>query len=275
MTKDKDAAVRGQDFEKAGQLRDREMELKAKISAVVRGATGGCASCGDLRIGSRASVLGMPSSQTLLIVAACVQPLQRHLFQAASFAACLDMQAGLLRYQRCMHACTNAAAAAAPPPAGCWRQGGQQGGGRGHRRRRPRGAGAGHREHRGAVDRHPHREGVLRRDGAPDQDGGGAARARDWAGGGGQRHCARRAPRARGPEEPQPPHRVLHLRRPHRCVPACCGTPALRQRVAASTAPPGCTVPNAWHTLQATIMHRRRWPGARNDAQNACGTPGA
>jgi ATP-dependent Clp protease ATP-binding subunit ClpC len=31
VTKDKDAAVRGQDFEKAGQLRDREMELKAKI----------------------------------------------------------------------------------------------------------------------------------------------------------------------------------------------------------------------------------------------------
>lgn len=38
VTKDKDAAVRGQDFEKAGQLRDREMELKAKISAVVAGA---------------------------------------------------------------------------------------------------------------------------------------------------------------------------------------------------------------------------------------------
>lgn len=31
VTKDKDAAVRAQDFEKAGQLRDREMELKAKI----------------------------------------------------------------------------------------------------------------------------------------------------------------------------------------------------------------------------------------------------
>ena len=38
VTKDKDAAVRGQDFEKAGQLRDREMELKAKISAVIAGA---------------------------------------------------------------------------------------------------------------------------------------------------------------------------------------------------------------------------------------------
>jgi ATP-dependent Clp protease ATP-binding subunit ClpC len=36
VTKDKDAAVRGQDFEKAGQLRDREMELKAKIQ--VRGS---------------------------------------------------------------------------------------------------------------------------------------------------------------------------------------------------------------------------------------------
>ena len=38
VTKDKDAAVRGQDFEKAGTLRDREMELKAKISAVIAGA---------------------------------------------------------------------------------------------------------------------------------------------------------------------------------------------------------------------------------------------
>merc|ERR1711970_805792 len=34
LLKEKDAAVRGQDFEKAGQLRDREMELKAQISAI-------------------------------------------------------------------------------------------------------------------------------------------------------------------------------------------------------------------------------------------------
>ena len=38
VTKDKDAAVRGQDFEKAGQLRDREMELKAKIQVRRGGA---------------------------------------------------------------------------------------------------------------------------------------------------------------------------------------------------------------------------------------------
>ena len=38
VIKDKDASVRGQDFEKAGQLRDREMELKAKIQAVIAGA---------------------------------------------------------------------------------------------------------------------------------------------------------------------------------------------------------------------------------------------
>ena len=38
VIKDKDASVRGQDFEKAGQLRDREMELKAKIQAVLAGA---------------------------------------------------------------------------------------------------------------------------------------------------------------------------------------------------------------------------------------------
>ncbi|KXZ48535.1 hypothetical protein GPECTOR_27g706 [Gonium pectorale] len=38
VTKDKDGAVRSQDFEKAGQLRDREMELKAKIQAIIAGA---------------------------------------------------------------------------------------------------------------------------------------------------------------------------------------------------------------------------------------------
>uniref|UniRef100_A0A1D1XR49 ATP-dependent Clp protease ATP-binding subunit clpA CD4A, chloroplastic n=1 Tax=Anthurium amnicola TaxID=1678845 RepID=A0A1D1XR49_9ARAE len=35
ITKEKNEAVRGQDFEKAGELRDREMELKAQISALV------------------------------------------------------------------------------------------------------------------------------------------------------------------------------------------------------------------------------------------------
>eukprot|EP00850_Spirogloea_muscicola_P013550 SM000092S24518 [mRNA] locus=s92:411058:422286:+ [translate_table: standard] len=34
ITKEKNEAVRGQDFEKAGELRDREMELKAQISAI-------------------------------------------------------------------------------------------------------------------------------------------------------------------------------------------------------------------------------------------------
>jgi len=34
LLKEKDAAVRGQDFEKAGSLRDREMELKAQIAAI-------------------------------------------------------------------------------------------------------------------------------------------------------------------------------------------------------------------------------------------------
>jgi hypothetical protein len=38
VTKDKDASVRGQDFEKAGSLRDREMELKAKIQAIIAGS---------------------------------------------------------------------------------------------------------------------------------------------------------------------------------------------------------------------------------------------
>lgn len=38
VSKEKDASVRGQDFEKAGTLRDREMELKAKIQAIIAGA---------------------------------------------------------------------------------------------------------------------------------------------------------------------------------------------------------------------------------------------
>lgn len=38
VTKDKDASVRGQDFEKAGTLRDREVELKAKIQAIIAGS---------------------------------------------------------------------------------------------------------------------------------------------------------------------------------------------------------------------------------------------
>merc|ERR1719398_449053 len=36
LLKEKDAAVRGQDFEKAGSLRDREMELKAQIEAITQ-----------------------------------------------------------------------------------------------------------------------------------------------------------------------------------------------------------------------------------------------
>lgn len=38
LLKEKEGAVRGQDFEKAGQLRDKEMELKAQITAITSGA---------------------------------------------------------------------------------------------------------------------------------------------------------------------------------------------------------------------------------------------
>jgi len=41
LLKEKDGAVRGQDFEKAGQLRDREMELKAQITAITAGSKEG------------------------------------------------------------------------------------------------------------------------------------------------------------------------------------------------------------------------------------------
>ena len=38
IQKEKEAAVRGQDFEKAGSLRDKEMELKAQITTIISGA---------------------------------------------------------------------------------------------------------------------------------------------------------------------------------------------------------------------------------------------
>ena len=38
--KSKDEAVRGQDFEKAGQLREREMEVKAQINAIAQSKKG-------------------------------------------------------------------------------------------------------------------------------------------------------------------------------------------------------------------------------------------
>lgn len=41
LLKEKDAAVRSQDFELAGSLRDREMELKSKILAITAGSKEG------------------------------------------------------------------------------------------------------------------------------------------------------------------------------------------------------------------------------------------
>eukprot|EP01023_Acetabularia_acetabulum_P042418 TRINITY_DN418_c1_g1_i10.p1 TRINITY_DN418_c1_g1~~TRINITY_DN418_c1_g1_i10.p1 ORF type:complete len:955 (-),score=262.07 TRINITY_DN418_c1_g1_i10:105-2834(-) len=41
IQKEKDASVRSQDFEKAGQLRDREMELQASITAIKSGSSAG------------------------------------------------------------------------------------------------------------------------------------------------------------------------------------------------------------------------------------------
>ena len=40
ILRSKDEAVRGQDFEKAGQLREREMEIKAQINAVAQSKKG-------------------------------------------------------------------------------------------------------------------------------------------------------------------------------------------------------------------------------------------
>ena len=40
ILRSKDEAVRGQDFEKAGQLREREMEIKAQINAIAQSKKG-------------------------------------------------------------------------------------------------------------------------------------------------------------------------------------------------------------------------------------------
>ena len=46
ILKSKDEAVRGQDFEKAGQLREREMEIKAQINAIAQSKKGSSESTG-------------------------------------------------------------------------------------------------------------------------------------------------------------------------------------------------------------------------------------
>jgi ATP-dependent Clp protease ATP-binding subunit ClpC len=46
ILKSKDEAVRGQDFEKAGQLREREMEIKAQINAIAQSKKGSTESTG-------------------------------------------------------------------------------------------------------------------------------------------------------------------------------------------------------------------------------------
>ena len=47
ILKSKDEAVRGQDFEKAGQLREREMEIRAQINAIAQSKKGGTESAGN------------------------------------------------------------------------------------------------------------------------------------------------------------------------------------------------------------------------------------
>ena len=54
LLKEKDAAVRGQDFEKAGSLRDREMELKSQISAITSSAKDSQVGAGRWRLGAAA-----------------------------------------------------------------------------------------------------------------------------------------------------------------------------------------------------------------------------
>ena len=82
-------------------------------------------------------------------------------------------------------------------------------------RRRPAdGRRGGDRPGRRDVDRHPgdpHRPGGV---GAPAPDGGPPPQAGDRPAGGDRHHLARRAPRARRPQGPQAPDRLLRLPRP-------------------------------------------------------------
>ena len=47
ILKEKDDAVRSQDFDKAGELRDREMEIKAEIRAIAQSKAGGSGANGE------------------------------------------------------------------------------------------------------------------------------------------------------------------------------------------------------------------------------------
>jgi hypothetical protein len=90
VTKDKDAAVRGQDFEKAGQLRDREMELKAKISAIIAGAKEqGKAEAESVEGGG-------PQVRLLGADAATLLRLLCHLIMSATCWPCVPVQCCLL-----------------------------------------------------------------------------------------------------------------------------------------------------------------------------------
>lgn len=90
VTKDKDAAVRGQDFEKAGQLRDREMELKAKISAIIAGEG---VVCGWVGVGVVAALgwLRHPCPSAEIIVLVCSAMPEHHSVVGTHRHACLQV----------------------------------------------------------------------------------------------------------------------------------------------------------------------------------------
>jgi ATP-dependent Clp protease ATP-binding subunit ClpA len=110
VTKDKDAAVRGQDFEKAGQLRDREMELKAKIQ--VRCELGG----GEGGEGGKATVVPPQDSGLMLLCSSS----QRQPHAGCNLMVCTLAAA----------ACTCSCCCCLPSGHHRWCQGAEQGGGR-------------------------------------------------------------------------------------------------------------------------------------------------
>jgi ATP-dependent Clp protease ATP-binding subunit ClpC len=68
ILKSKDEAVRGQDFEKAGQLREREMEIKAQINAIAQSKKGSAENAGKTPVVSEEDIAEIVAAWTSIPV---------------------------------------------------------------------------------------------------------------------------------------------------------------------------------------------------------------
>jgi len=68
VLKSKDEAVRGQDFEKAGQLREREMEIKAQINAIAQSKKGSSENAGKTPVVSEEDIAEIVAAWTSIPV---------------------------------------------------------------------------------------------------------------------------------------------------------------------------------------------------------------